>query len=71
MAGIFLFLGLVWGVLYAPLAHTSDAGGLFAFAGTCHDTCLQNANTPFGLAYGRIAHTARLFLPRYTHKDVG
>ena len=31
MAGIFfVFGGLVWGALYAPLAHTIDAGGLFA-----------------------------------------
>lgn len=52
----------IWGALYAPLAHTIDANGLFA--------AFKPQIRPLGSPM-RGAHTARLFLPRYTRWDVG
>lgn len=61
MAGIFLFLRLVWGALYAPLAHTSDAGGLFA----AQTPQIRPLGAPMGILPIRLAFFCSLYLSNY------
>ncbi len=50
-------------VLYAPLAHTIDAGGLFA--------AFTPQIRPLGSPMGMLPIQLAFFLPRYMRRDVG
>ncbi len=70
MAGIFLLLGMVLGALYAPLAHTIDASGLFAFEARATTRAYKSKYALWARLWAYCPYGSP-FLHRYTRKDVG